>query len=140
MQIGRCFTALVALTVFILGAKAATATDELLTTCKTAVATIDSKGQDIEVSRGIEAMKCFSYLNGFSDGYTMGLVVASTRLAKQGLKVTLRDLQTSCGWQETPAIQKARILVKYLEERPERLHRPGALLTEEAMSFYFPCK
>lgn len=141
MQIGTCFIAVVVLTGFILGATSVSAYDgnELLSSCKTAVAAADSKNEGLGVSAAVEAVKCVSYLSGFSDGYNMGLAVALTRLAKQGLKVTLRDLQTICGWDQASNIQKARVLVKYLEERPERLHRPAVFLTEEAMSFYFPC-
>lgn len=137
----RRFTALFVLTVFILGARAPSAIEdgnELLSTCKIAVAYIDSKSRDTET--GVEAVACFRYLNGFNDGYVAGVVAALKRIEKRGAQITLRDLETICGMGETPAIQRARMVIKYLEERPERLHRPAALVTGEAMSFYFPCK
>ena len=140
MRIIRLFTTLFVLTVFVVEAGEPRFEDGnvLLHSCKSAIATYDSNRGTSESMA--ETMRCAGYLSGFSDGYVAGIVEAQKRLEKRGIKVTLKDLDSLCGMQDTPVIQRARMLVKKLEERPEILHYPAAVLTGIIMGSYFHCK
>ena len=71
---------------------------------------------------------------GFHTGYCMGFI--------NGVRssVMLFKLNTTCIPEAVTLAQSIRVVHKYLNEHPERLHEHKIILTLDALKEAFPCK
>ncbi len=100
-------------------ADAGTSGTLLLESCKAAEATQDAIAKGGSAAPGTE----------YDIGYCVGLV--------QGVAYVSSSY---CSPEEVTISQDVRIVVKYLEENPEKLHLHAARLAEDALTKAFPCK
>jgi hypothetical protein len=75
--------------------------------------------------KSIEAGQCIGFLNGFQQMAAMLEPVAGVKLA------CLPDGSTPT--------QLAKVVVRYLDQHPEKLHLPAAQLVYDATAEAFPC-
>ena len=88
---------------------------------------------------------CNTYLDGikkstelqqltdtFSTGYCGGLAVGVARALQYTGKICTPDTATQG--------QAIRVIVKYLEDHPERLHEDGPIMASEALINAWPCE
>ena len=74
-----------------------------------------------------DALTCIAYIRGIIEGYT----VANAQLMSKHRKLCVPD--------EVKPRQEALVIHKYLQEHPEKLHEPEAILAIEALQKAFPC-
>jgi len=98
--------------------------NELLSACQ---ATIKFSEGDKKVS-GVDVGQCV----GIAEG-----VEGTVMVLNDSLPANLKTCYPETG---TTNIQKARIVVKYLQEHPDQLHLPASALTLIAYKAAFPCK
>ena len=89
-------------------------------TCNEAIALFDSRGE----TDAFKAGSCFGYIRAANDMYEI-MVINSNR--------------TICIPSGISGKQLIRIVVKYLNDHPEKLHNPASLLVYEAFQESFPC-
>ncbi|MFZ0774044.1 MAG: Rap1a/Tai family immunity protein [Candidatus Sulfotelmatobacter sp.] len=115
-----------------------------------APASAESTGNDILEKCQI-AVRLFDNGGGpsgehFDGGWCFGWVAGALQLTKlhNEWASTVKDkpglLQFCLPDPGIPAIQAARVVVKYLKEHPEQLHQDGMGLTVAALRESFPCK
>lgn len=113
---------------------------ELLQDCQEAVRHIDGA----EASPGAAA--CILYVTGYTDGLLCAALIKM-------LGPECRDLSPEetwkHGWSEIGAFcppvnlsdqQVVRVLVKYLQDNPQQLHRPARILIMMSLVDAFPCR
>lgn len=102
--------------------------NELLSNCKTALAT---KSKDTSW----EELCTSEYSSGYCYGFIFGVVSASllNRIESKASPDFCLSPQVTMG-------QIVRVVVKHLENHPEKLHQSGATLVLEAQKEAFPCK
>lgn len=98
--------------------------NDLLSACQ---ATIKFSEGDKKAS-GLEVGRC----TGIAEG-----VEGTVMVLNDSLPANLKSCHPETG---TTNIQKARIVVKYLQEHPDQLHFPATALTLIAYKAAFPCK
>jgi len=99
---------------------------EMLSMCGAAVKVSD--GIDVTESEGMDALLCIAYLGGFTDAITLSAQLTGPRepricLPKSGV----------------PTEQLARIMVKWLREHPENLHKSARIELMISLTNTFPC-
>src|SRR5258706_9640323 len=77
---------------------------------------------------------CLGYIAGFIDGYNIG---TETEKSQTGLSHPAFCLPAK---EPLPASQALRIVVKWLNDHPERLQQPKQVLITLAFKETFPCK
>lgn len=97
--------------------------NDLLSACQ---ATIKFSEGDKRVS-GVDVGQC----TGIAEG-----VEGTVMVLNDSLPANLKTCYPEAG---TTNIQKARIVVKYLQEHPDQLHLPASALTLIAYKNAFPC-
>lgn len=75
-----------------------------------------------------ESLVCVGYLTGVHDAFSMTQV-----------KITDRKEEQFCTPEKFAKIQLFRVVLKFLEDNPEHLHRDAWLLIMTALSKAFPC-
>lgn len=104
--------------------------NHLLTNCSAFVSVLNGdKGRDNVDRTGL----CIGYLNGIRDGVILMNTLASNQHRKN-------DYYAICFPNNVSMGQSARILVKFLQERPEDLHIDAGALYYAALLNAFPCK
>lgn len=98
----------------------------LLRVCKQDLAFTDGqRSPDTITTREMyESAYCLGYINGFRNGMTLGAA----------------EFDTNCMPDEVTLLQAERVVVKYLENHPEKLNIKAGLLTAEALHAAWPCK
>jgi hypothetical protein len=81
--------------------------------------------KEAQSRNGLSAMWCYGYIEGIRD----------MRL----LNETVDSIPPDCTPQKVTMDQMARVVVKYLQDHPERLHYMDASLVVNAISEAFPC-
>lgn len=56
------------------------------------------------------------------------------------VRTLLFEASDVCAPSAVNVVQALRVVLKFLEERPERLHEPLSALSKEALKKAFPCK
>ena len=79
---------------------------------------------------------CLGYIYGFVDGFD-ALAIAS---AKDETDYDRLRKSYVCYPKDVTAGQTARVLVKFLNDHPERLHQSASVLMLEAVQNAFPCR
>ena len=80
-------------------------------------------------NRLFEDCRASNYFNrGYCGGYVTGIVD------------TIEALQARCVPEESTKGQLADVVIKYLEQNPERRHLEAGSLVPEALNRAFPCK
>ena len=77
---------------------------------------------------------CLGYIGGFIDGYNLGIETEKSQTGSSHPFFCLPPKDA------LPASQALRIVVKWLNEHPERLHQPKQVLITLAFKEAFPCK
>ncbi len=101
--------------------------NDLIQNCKLAVAIEDRNSDSLSDTDWMKATHCLGLIDG----------VSGLNALYQGLKYRTTFCLPQNGLQ---SIQGARIVVKYLEEHPELLHKSDVELTALALQKAYPCK
>lgn len=96
---------------------------ELLNQCKDAVNFMDNRGPT-----NFKVGQCLGYLNGL------------TEATNYNRKDNIRNVPYFCLPNDVTIGQEVMIVVKYLENNPEKLHEPSFSLVMKALKDAFPCK
>jgi Rap1a immunity proteins len=99
--------------------------NSLLTNCSVIEKSLD----DINAEQRLALATCLSYIDGFREGFLVGATMGEV---EKPLLLCLPEHVTSG--------QTARVIIRFLQNHPERLHQPAATLTYEALNKAFPCK
>lgn len=119
--------------VFAVGAIHAADGNKLLTACTAFVRYADAGNKGLDDIESMDASFCLGMMEGVSQ-----TILSATMLAnKSNQQNSLGTCLPSDGLANA---QAARVVVRYLNERPDMLHFPGALLTLFALKTSFPCK
>lgn len=109
---------------------------DLLKACKNAISVFEHRASNIdiiEVSMG--SSFCVGYIRGVSD---------TTKISYFGIMGKNGDLVAPfhyfCTPNEVGTEQEIRIVIKYLENHPEKLNQPMLYIIINALSAAFPCK
>jgi len=97
-------------------------------------------GADIQNKcKELTANKAFSFDGGFCAGFMDGIIADETmwHLSDDVQKQT--HILSFCLPETGTNGQYLQVLVKYLDEHPEELHKPAAFLLREAFNKAFPC-
>jgi hypothetical protein len=100
---------------------------ELLTNCGAIVRQQDN-GAKLSDTELVQGVSCIQYLSGLLDGVTLteSLSGGATMICAPASGISNDQL--------------VRVVVKYLREHPENLHRSGRMEALIALSKAFPCK
>ncbi len=90
------------------------------------------------ISEVANATSCGWFVHGVVAGLDMGAAVAAEKV--YGTLDTYERLMAFCTPDGVKMGQTVRVVVKYLENHPERLHEHVPLLINEALKEAFPCK
>jgi|HubBroStandDraft_5_1064220.scaffolds.fasta_scaffold168950_2 hypothetical protein len=99
--------------------------NDLLPVCSVAVDVLDKK--DGSNDQAHDAVECFQYVSGFLDGYG---VASAVDKGKPFL----------CFPKDSNTGQMVRVVVKWMKERPEKLHLAASACVFEALGDSFMCK
>ncbi len=86
---------------------------------------------------------CIGYINGFIDGNVFGQALMGRKIyGKESPEIRKQYLKYKwlCIPQNVTSGQKARVVVKYLENNPGKLHLPAPIGVYSALLKNFPCK
>jgi|SRR5882672_6784813 len=91
----------------------------------------DIKESNPTVTDGV----CIGYVNGVLEGFNMAM-----RLGQVARHATITTGSFFCLPSESTMGQKYRVVVKYMNDHPEKTHNPTELLILDAVTEAFPCK
>jgi hypothetical protein len=91
----------------------------------------DTKESNRTVMDGV----CLGYVNGVLEGFNMAM-----RLGQAARHETITTGSLFCLPSESTMGQKYRVVVKYMNDHPEKTHNPTELLILDAITEAFPCK
>jgi hypothetical protein len=120
--------------------------NRLLPACRNAVRYFDEGGSSELSTFGVtEASICIAYVTGFFHGSeqataSAALVVYGTEHAQLRMPQYFRRLAAYCLPEQVSSSQIVRVVVDYLERRPEDLHNDTELLVVRALADAFPCR
>ena len=106
---------------------------ELLNACLVLERYRSQGAGSIENDEWVALTSCASYVGGVKAGLVLGESIA---LARAGLP----DAHVACIPNDSNYEQFARVVLKYLKEHPERLHKPASHLIVFALNEAYPCK
>ena len=105
--------------------------NQFLKECTQVIRSVD--GESLDDLQSMDAMYCLGYISGFLNSHLLVTSIAKIRTLfctpKAG--IPLRGLQGGQG---------ARIIVKWLNDHPEKLHLEKDILTLAALINAFPCQ
>ena len=101
----------------------------LLSMCTAAISHFDDKSAKNPLEYGY----CVGYINGFRTGHT------STVFDQKRINKSANSKLLFCPSNDVTNIQMARVLVKFLQDRPQTLHLPADFLTMKAFTDAFSC-
>ena len=115
----------------------------MLRSCRAAVEMFDAGGPGSGTSndRFAGAATCIGYLRGIRDLAAYWNLLLSPFMRQVG-RADLSDHGAGspfCIPENVNPAQLARVIVKYLENHPEKLHEEDIVLTVEALTQAFPC-
>jgi hypothetical protein len=123
--------------------------NNLLDECSGLIRVADSsssiRASDVDM---MKFMWCAGYLRATRD-YFVDVKVRLAVLGMIGLRITGPDkvrgaasamLDPICDLDKISILQMARVVVKWLQDHPERLHEHESSLAREALTSAFPCK
>lgn len=118
---------------FAAGASHAADGNKLLTACTAVVRYTDAGNKGLDDIESMEASFCLGMMEGVSQTVLANMMLANNPNQQN----TLGTCLPSDGLAN---VQAARLVVRYLNQRPEMLHFPAGMLTLFAMKTSFPCK
>ena len=98
---------------------------EFIRQCAVMVKYLDG---DTEVS-GFDATSCLSFVDGFVYGYATSYVTFGAEPNDQGICFSAGHTNA----------QHVRIIYKYMQDHPEKLHLDKGILVNDALHEAFPC-
>lgn len=133
MRTGKFSLALAVVVVLAVGALGQEPTgNDVLKNCQTAARWLDNSGAPVSELTDV----------GWCEGWVRA-TLELTRLHNEWTDFTKQKptlLQFCLPDSGIPLIQAIRVVVKYLNEHPEKLHEDGMGLTVAALTSSFPCK
>jgi hypothetical protein len=120
--------------------------NRLLPACRNAVRYFDQASRSELSTFGVtEASICIAYVTGFVHGSeqataTAALAVYGREHAQLLMPQYFRRLAAYCLPEQVSSSQIVRVVVAYLERRPEDLHKDTELLVVLALADAFPCR
>lgn len=82
--------------------------------------------------------KCGNDVNPYSSGFCSGFIVGATGM--DSLRQLMNDNPLICEPDRVTNGQKRSIVIKYMKEHPEELHRPFLAITVNSLMEAFPCE
>ena len=115
------------------GAGAQTTTGaEIISKCNQAVRDVDNDtSTDKPPVKSFDVGFCFGFMDGANSAHQIWAASDKTNHRNHAMSYCFPDSVTNG--------QMLRVFVKYLDEHPQDLHEPAALLYIEAMRKAFPC-
>jgi len=101
--------------------------NDLLPMCQTGIEISDGNGKNVSASRSIDAIHCSIYIQGFLDG------IAVAQVAPGATKIL-------CFPEGVNGLQMVRVVVKWLQDHPARLHEPAYSCVFAAVHDAFACQ
>lgn len=106
----------------------------------TRVMALDGNGLLLACKSGIKALEGEKVFNQFEAGYCAGIVEAVETTLVVFNNTVPKEYRTCFPTTGTTIGQKARIVVKYLEENPANLSEPATVLAIKAYKTAYWCK
>jgi hypothetical protein len=103
--------------------------NELLGYCNSVIK--QENGDTLSTTELVLAAHCTGYVSGFIDSHAIDSYLFEKNTQKKLLY---------CLPPNSKIIQFVRVIVKYLNEHPEKLHNGARMLVMEALNEAFPCK
>lgn len=101
--------------------------NDLLSACEAHLSILRDQGKHLDGMAKAET--CLSYISGFLDGFWVGET-------EKGVET----FEHVCIPHEVNTGQAIRVVTKWLEDHPEKLHRPAHACVYVALRDAFPCR
>ncbi len=109
-----------------------TAGADIISKCKLAVRDVDNDtSADKPLIKSFDVGFCFGFIDGANSAQQVWAASDKTNHRNHAMSYCFPDSVTNG--------QMLRVFVKYLDDHPQDLHEPAALLYIEAMRKAFPC-
>ena len=82
---------------------------------------------------------CLGYLRGIPDGAIAATILAVPEMPEAEL-TRIYQRVTGCGSEGVLISQVKLIFLKYVDNHPEELHLPAALIVQKSLVAAFPCR
>jgi len=112
----------------------------LLKACKQSIALYDHTNPVTSIGIA-ESLYCDGYLQGFNKGeYTVAVRAAYLKYGKKVKEKDVDEFLASCPPADVTLIQTEKVVVHYLENNPQSLHKKMYLLIPHALHEAWPCE
>lgn len=108
---------------------------DILTHCKRFLS------RDVSESDYVDAVSCHRFVTGVTEGLRAGAMIAAKKIyGAESVVSHYQRLMLYCIPKGVKQGQGTRVVVKYLETHPEKLHKSAIVLIAFAFEEAFPCK